>query len=507
VRAQTLSPTDSARRYTLTAAMLHWLIAAAVICMIAFGWWMQGIPKDPAGPRVNAYNLHKSLGILIFFLMLVRLAWRATHRPPPFPPMPRWQAWLARANHRLLYISLLLMPLAGFLGSAFSGRAIVLFGHALPAWFARNDAISSACRFVHLGLSWFLVAAISLHLAGAFKHRLIDRDGVLARMWPLPSRFWNGIRLIAIVAVPIVGACLPLRVFAAPFAYVSNEGSASVSVIDLATDQVTATFKVGSKPRGIALAAGGRRLYISDQTSNSLLTVDTATGTVIQRTRLGDSPEAIYLSADGKWLSAAIEENDQVLLVATADGEVRQRLKMHGNNPEHAVFSPDGKWLYVSSENADSIDIVELAGGEVSKSVVVGERPRGIGFLPDGSRAYVAAENANTVNVIDVAKGEVIARIAAGSRSNGVIVHPDGHRVYVSSGGEGTVQVIDTSTNTIIAKVPVGKRPWNMAITPDGKKLYVACGRSNAVAVVDTTTNTKIAEIPVGELPWGVAIR
>ena len=491
--------------------ILHWLIAVMVIGMIAFGWWMQAIPKVPIGARASAFNLHKSVGITIFLAMLVRLAWRITHRPPPFPAIPRWQARAARTNHLLLYVALFLMPLAGFVGSLLSGWPIVYFGQPLPMWFARNDSLSRACQLIHLVTSWVLVVAIAIHVAAALKHHFLDRDRLIARMWPRiwsisPLR-WIGAKASVQLVAPFAMACLCSAALAAPLAYVSNEGSASVSVIDTATDKVTTTFKVGTKPRGIALSPDGKRLYISDQTSNSLLVIDPTTGAVVSRTLLGDSPEAIYVSGDGKWLSAAVEENDLVLLIDTVTGKVERRLKMRGRNPEHAVFSPDGKWLYVSSEEADSIDIVDLAKGEVAKSVKVGDRPRGIAFLPDGSRAYVAAENADTVNVFDVAQGEVIARIKAGSRSNGVTVNPDGKHVYVSSGGEGTVQVIDTSTNAIIAKIPVGKRPWNMAITPDGKKLYVACGRSNAAAVIDTETNTKIAEIPVGELPWGVAIR
>src|SRR3979411_787031 len=143
-------------------------------------------------------------------------------------------------------------------------------------------------------------------------------------------------------------ASLSCAAFGAPLAYVSNEGSGSVSVIDTGTDKVIATLKAPTKPRGIALSADGKSLYISEQTSNSLLTIDTTTGATSSRTPLGESPEGIYLSADGKWLSAAIEENDQVLLVDTVTRKVERRLRMRGKIPEHAVFSPDGKLLYVS---------------------------------------------------------------------------------------------------------------------------------------------------------------
>ena len=212
---------------------------------------------------------------------------------------------------------------------------------------------------------------------------------------------------ILIAAALSLASSLP--VVAAPIAYASNEGSGTVSMIDTATDKVTATFSVGGKPRGIALSPDGKRLYLSDQTANAVLTVDAATGALLTRTALGKSPEGIYLSSDGKLLAAAVEEDDQVMLVDTASGKVVRKLKMRGKNPEHAVFSPDDRWLYVSSEEADSVDIVDLGKGEVVQSVKVGDRPRGIGFLPDGKRAYVAAENADTVNVIDVATMKVIA--------------------------------------------------------------------------------------------------
>ena len=171
---------------------------------------------------------------------------------------------------------------------------------------------------------------------------------------------------------------------AAPTAYVPNEGSGDVSVIDTATDKVTGTFKLAQKARGIAVSADGTRVYLSDQAANALVIVDPQKRVVVGTVPLGDSPEAIYLSPDGKLLAAAIEENDQVLLIDTATLKVVRIIKMRGKNPEHAVWSPDGKWLYVSAEEADSVDIVDVALGQVIKSVKVGDRPRGIGFLPDG---------------------------------------------------------------------------------------------------------------------------
>ena len=76
-------------RYTRTAVVLHWVVAALVLAQFAWGWFMQTIPKQPPGWRADAFNLHKSVGLLILALMLVRLGWRLSQRPPPLPPQER----------------------------------------------------------------------------------------------------------------------------------------------------------------------------------------------------------------------------------------------------------------------------------------------------------------------------------------------------------------------------------------------------------------------------------
>jgi cytochrome b561 len=169
-------------RYTRTAIALHWLIAVLVIFQFAWGWWMQGIPKQPVGPRVDAFNLHKSLGLTILALMVVRVLWRVGHSPPRLPDLPHWQATAARANHWLLYAALVVQPLAGYLGSEFSGFPVKFFGSTLPSWTGKNVAMKELMSTVHLATSWVIGAIVVLHVAAAFKHALVDRDGLLARM-------------------------------------------------------------------------------------------------------------------------------------------------------------------------------------------------------------------------------------------------------------------------------------------------------------------------------------
>ncbi|HWH42688.1 MAG TPA: beta-propeller fold lactonase family protein, partial [Usitatibacter sp.] len=118
--------------------------------------------------------------------------------------------------------------------------------------------------------------------------------------------------IAAAAALAITGA------LAAPFAYVSNEGSGTISVIDTATDTVVRTITAGEKPRGITTSRDGSRVFVTEQAANALVAYDTASGERAGTVPVGRSPEATYLSPDGRTLSVAVEENDQIALVDAA---------------------------------------------------------------------------------------------------------------------------------------------------------------------------------------------
>jgi cytochrome b561 len=96
--------------------------------------------------------------------------------------MPRWQARVAHANHVALYALLLAQPLIGYLGSEFSGFPVKYFGVTLPGWAGKNVVFKEWLSGAHLAVSWLILLAVALHVAGALKHALINRDGLLARM-------------------------------------------------------------------------------------------------------------------------------------------------------------------------------------------------------------------------------------------------------------------------------------------------------------------------------------
>lgn len=176
---------SAASRYDAVAMALHWIIAVGVLTQILLGLWMIDIPKQPVGVRAYWFNLHKSIGITVGLLVLVRVGWRLTHRPPPPPPTtPTWQLQAAKASHVLLYVCMVTMPLAGYLGSVFSGYPIKYFGSALPGWGWKDDGLKEFFSTVHYAAAMTFIALIAVHVMAALKHGLIDRDGVFQRMLP-----------------------------------------------------------------------------------------------------------------------------------------------------------------------------------------------------------------------------------------------------------------------------------------------------------------------------------
>jgi cytochrome b561 len=172
-------------RYDRVAIALHWILVVGILFQIWLGLYLSEVPRNTP-PRTVWVNFHKSVGITLGFLILFRLYWRLTHRPPPLPgSMPRWQRVTARANHALLYACMIGMPLAGYIASNFSRFGIRYFNLVeLPPWGIDDRRIYDFFNATHKTLAVIFIALIALHVLAALKHGLVDRDGVLRRMWP-----------------------------------------------------------------------------------------------------------------------------------------------------------------------------------------------------------------------------------------------------------------------------------------------------------------------------------
>ena len=310
-------------------------------------------------------------------------------------------------------------------------------------------------------------------------------------------------------------------------AYVTNEKSGTLSVIEGPAHQVVATVSLGKRPRGFKISPDGKQLFVAlsgspvagpgvdesklpppDKSADGIGVFDAQTLAPVRIIRGVSDPEQIALSHDGKQLFVASEDSGQLVVLDVASGKRLAALKV-GGEPEGISVSPDGRYVYVTSEADHLVSVVEVASRKVVARIVVGERPRFTSFSPDGSRAYVSCENAGTLYVVDARKHMVLDQIkleGALVRPVGSIVSVDGKRLYVATGRGKLVLAVDLATDKVVGQVEVGNRPWGIDISPDGRTLYTANGSSNDVSVVDVATLKVTARLPVGESPWGVVV-
>lgn len=172
-------------RWGWPSMTLHWVIALLILTLLALGFVMGELPRSPKYFWV--YDLHKSLGLTVLALMLIRLAWRLyAGAPKPEPGTPGWQNLLAHATHWAIYALALAMPISGWLYDSASGlRALKFFGLVtVPKIVAPDPGIKSTSHDIHEYGAWLLIALILMHAGAALYHHFIQRDRTLSRMLP-----------------------------------------------------------------------------------------------------------------------------------------------------------------------------------------------------------------------------------------------------------------------------------------------------------------------------------
>ncbi|GAA4362471.1 cytochrome b [Kangiella marina] len=172
-------------KYTLLMRILHWLIAVLILGMIGVGWYMAGLP-DEHPTKYDIYAIHKSIGITLLGLVIIRLLVRFFS---PIPKLPHdlawWEKLLTKTVHFLLYALMLLVPISGYLMSDFAGFPVEWFGIEVPGLVDDDMDRSQGALAAHGILPYILLGLIGLHLLGSLKHRFFDKNkdnDVLKRM-------------------------------------------------------------------------------------------------------------------------------------------------------------------------------------------------------------------------------------------------------------------------------------------------------------------------------------
>jgi cytochrome b561 len=194
---------SNSTRYTKTAVFLHWLIAIGIFGMFALGWYMSDLPKEApkqmaydlfnwgiytwqlteeVSPRSFYFNLHKSIGITIFALIIIRLLWRFTHKPPALlSSYKAIERKLATYAHYLLYILMVALPFTGLKTAIYSKYGVKWFGMSFIAG-VDDKAVREFYKEAHEIVGIIILVIIAIHILGALKHKFIDKDDTIKRM-------------------------------------------------------------------------------------------------------------------------------------------------------------------------------------------------------------------------------------------------------------------------------------------------------------------------------------
>jgi len=170
------------QNYGTVAKSFHWLTAVAIITMFVIAEYMISLP--PSLDKLEVYNLHKSIGVTILAVTLLRVVWRQLNPPPALPAgMKKWEQLAAHSGHILLYGLLFVIPVAGIVHSWAGNYPIVVFGlFTIPSPIEPNKALFEVMAATHLYAGWAMIATFVIHIGAVIKHHFVAKDDVLRRM-------------------------------------------------------------------------------------------------------------------------------------------------------------------------------------------------------------------------------------------------------------------------------------------------------------------------------------
>ncbi|AEV71714.1 YVTN family beta-propeller repeat protein [Mycolicibacterium rhodesiae NBB3] len=270
--------------------------------------------------------------------------------------------------------------------------------------------------------------------------------------------------------------------------YVTNSGNDTVSVIDAATNTVTATIDVGDTPFGLAVSPDGAAVYVSNSADGTVSVIDTASNTVTATVAVGTNAGQLVVSSDGARVYVANTAEDTVYVIDTESNAVLSTFAT-GDAPGGMALSADGATLYVANNLAGTVSVIDTVTGGLIDTVDVGDFPTMLLLSPDGSLLYVAddAGFVDTVSVIDTATNTYVDVIEGAPDPLGLAISPNGTYLYVANFGNyayNTLTVFNTSTEAIVATITVGNGPTFVTISPDGDYLYVLNTGDDTVSVI-----------------------
>jgi YVTN family beta-propeller protein len=331
---------------------------------------------------------------------------------------------------------------------------------------------------------------------------------------------WRRLGLLVLAAAVAVAVAVPVALVLTP----SGKPGASAArlaapstVPSVAAPTVAGTIPVGQTPSYVQVAPNGRFAYAANPGAGTVTVLDTATDRVSATIKIPQGPpQFVSFSADSKTAYVSVyNTRGSVHLIAfvdTATRTVRSTVAVNNFTPGPSATSPDGKYLYVpnhntamSGANENVIDVIDTASKKLLGNISVPANPHWVAFDKSG-RFYTTDHMSAKVTVLNASSNAIVAEIQVGETPHSEAVSPDGSRLAVTSFSGNEVFLINTATDKMIATIPVGRNPLDIAYSPDGRSLYTADNEDNEVTVIDTASNRVVAEVPTGKAPTSISV-
>jgi YVTN family beta-propeller protein len=330
---------------------------------------------------------------------------------------------------------------------------------------------------------------------------------------------WRRLGIPILIAAAALAVAIVLVVRASPGTKTggASAGQSSVSVPGFAVPTVAETVSVGGSPNYIQVAPNGQFAYITNPGSRTVTVLNTATDQVSGTIAIPQGqPQAVSFSSDSRTAYVSVYGGHSapvIVFIDTAARKVTAAVPVDNHEPGPSATSPGGVFLYVPNHNMaqggpgdDLLDVIDLATHKMIQSIPVKANPHWAVVDSKTGRLYVTNHQSALVTVLDAHTNQIITTIQTGETPHSEALSPDGSRLAVTSYNGNAVFLINTATDQMIKQITVGKEPLDITYSPDGRYLFTANNLDNTVTVIDTANNLVVAEIPTGKGPTSISV-
>jgi YVTN family beta-propeller protein len=335
---------------------------------------------------------------------------------------------------------------------------------------------------------------------------------------PPRGRAWRRLGIPILIAAAALTVAIVLVVMASPGTKTGgpSAGQSTVSVPGFAVPTVAETLPVGGNPNYIQVAPNGQFAYITDPGKRTVTVLTTATDQVSGTISIPQGqPQAVSFSPDSRTAYVSVYGGHlatAIVFIDTATGKVTATVPVNNHEPGPSATSPDGLSLYVPNHNMaqggtgdNVLDVINLATKKVD-SIQVKANPHWAVADNKTGLFYVTNHMSALVTVLNAKTNQVIRTIQTGETPHSAALSPDGSLLAVTSYSGNEVFLINTATDQMIKTIAVGKEPLDITYSPDGRYLFTANNLDNTVTVIDTTDNLVVTEIPAGKAPTSISV-